>query len=1190
MSTRPLLFALALLVSPGALAATLDADAAGTTAYLTIQSAIDAAVTGDNIRVYSGTYNEAIDYQGKELYIYSRFGSTVTTLDAGGTSTWAVTVDDGEALGTTLDGFTLKNGSAGGIYVANSDLALVDVSVEDLGSTSYYGPGLYASNSTVTAEDSNFSGITGYYGGAMYASGSTLTLNNTSITDNYAYYGSAIYSTSSDFTSSVLTVTGNENVYGGTIYLYDRSTLDATDFTGTGNTSGYGYGSVLQAAYSSDATFTNADISDNFTTYASSGYYGALYIEAASSLTASNVTFSNNEGYGGGAATIYNASSGSFDSCTFTDHTSGYYGPLLISSGDVTVSSSTFSGNSAGYYGGAIYAGSTSTLVVTDTLFDGNTALYYGGALYLYYYVEASITDSTFTENESTNGGAIYAQQLYSTMEVDSCSFTDNLATTGAGGAIYSYYYADMTIADTSFDTNSAAGVGGAIASYSTYGVTDVSNSTFTGNSSTSGGGGAISVQSYSELAVTDSTFTANEAISGGAVYGYYTLGEMAFNNTTFSANVSAGAAGAVYAYYYTETSISDCTFDQNVAYTDGGAVVASYEATPLTIRTSTFSDNMAEHGSGGSVYTYYVVEAELSDNSFTDNFAYASGGAVYGTYLVDLTSTGDTYSGNEASRGYGGAVYHDGYYAGYGNAWITDVSLTDNIAGVSGGGAYLANQDELELDGLTVTGNTASRDFGGGLYMGGNADYSVRHSQFCGNTADEGGGVYATNTTGSASWTNNVVQENTATYAAGIGFVTEPALEFTNNTLLGNEASKDGGNLYLYVVTGTMTNNIVAWSADGDGIVVDDTSSATATTFTYNNFYGNLTDNASGYLTDADLAGFTGNLFVDPDLYAYSADGDCTNDVLLPNGASPMINAGDPSILDGDGSVSDIGAYGGPDNDIEDADGDGFANVVDCDDADASINPGATEVVDDGIDQDCDGIDLTAADLDLDGDGYQTTAVGGTDCDDTDATVNPAAAEVWYDGVDQDCDGNDSDQDSDGWTVDRDCDDTDASVSPDAVEVPYNGIDDDCDDRTSDTDVDGDGHDADVVGGDDCDDGDDGAFPGATEVWYDDVDQDCSGGSDHDQDGDGHDAAASGGDDCNDLDATKITPEDCGFAGEDTGTDDTGIDNGPPDDKEDDGVTAGGECGCTSTSGAAAARLPGVLALGALARRRRRA
>ena len=85
--------------------------------------------------------------------------------------------------------------------------------------------------------------------------------------------------------------------------------------------------------------------------------------------------------------------------------------------------------------------------------------------------------------------------------------------------------------------------------------------------------------------------------------------------------------------------------------------------------------------------------------------------------------------------------------------------------------------------------------------------------------------------------------------------------------------------------------------------------------------------------------------------------------------------------------------------SDIDD-DGDGYTeNDGDCDDTDATIYPGATDI-EDGIDNDCDGeIDEI---FDMDGDGY--TENDG-DCDDTDATVYPGATEL-EDGFDNDCDG----------------------------------------------------------------------------------------------------------------------------------------------------------------------------------------
>ncbi len=163
-------------------------------------------------------------------------------------------------------------------------------------------------------------------------------------------------------------------------------------------------------------------------------------------------------------------------------------------------------------------------------------------------------------------------------------------------------------------------------------------------------------------------------------------------------------------------------------------------------------------------------------------------------------------------------------------------------------------------------------------------------------------------------------------------------------------------------------------------------------------------------------------------------------------------------------------------------------------------------EIPYDGLDQDCDGSDLS----DVDGDGQSPPA----DCDDNDPARFPSAEEIPYDGVDQDCDGSDADDlDGDGYLLLDDCDDTNSEVNPSAVEV-CNGIDDDCDgsadagatDATlwyADTDADGFG-DPDVTelscepqgvtDATDCDDRNPGIYPGAPEVCDDWADNNCDG------------------------------------------------------------------------------------------------
>lgn len=84
------------------------------------------------------------------------------------------------------------------------------------------------------------------------------------------------------------------------------------------------------------------------------------------------------------------------------------------------------------------------------------------------------------------------------------------------------------------------------------------------------------------------------------------------------------------------------------------------------------------------------------------------------------------------------------------------------------------------------------------------------------------------------------------------------------------------------------------------------------------------------------------------------------------------------------------------------DNDGDGFDTTQDCDDTDPAVNPGATENVSNGRDDDCDGAVDEGAELDGDGDGHSAT----TDCDDTDATIHPGAQEANGNNKDDDCDG----------------------------------------------------------------------------------------------------------------------------------------------------------------------------------------
>ena len=317
---------------------------------------------------------------------------------------------------------------------------------------------------------------------------------------------------------------------------------------------------------------------------------------------------------------------------------------------------------------------------------------------------------------------------------------------------------------------------------------------------------------------------------------------------------------------------------------------------------------------------------------------------------------------------------------------------------------------------------------------------------------------------------------------------------------------------------------DVVTWYADSDG-----------------DSYGDAADSQldcnepSGYvLDDTDCDDTDAAVFPSADEYCNGYDDDC-------DGFIDEDDAVDVSTWYAD---RDADGYGDAATTAIDCDQPSryVADDTDCDDRDASQNPGADEYCN-GEDDDCDGdideddaMDVSVWFEDADADGWGNDSVmdtdcdqpsgyvaRGGDCDDTDAAYNPAASETdCADPNDYNCDGSVAyaDNDGDGYAACEECDDNDAAQYPGADEY-CNGEDDDCDGLVdedeavdvatwyADADMDGYGDpgvtdiDCDqplgyVADSADCDDTDATQFPGADERCNGE-DDDCDGAADED-------------------------------------------------------------------------------------------
>ena len=145
---------------------TIYVDINGTGDYTTIQEGINAAINGDTVLVYPGTYFENINYNGKNItvasfYLITQNSSYIhSTIIDGNQNGSVVTFESGEDSTAVLFGFTIQNGNGiydlhnirgGGIFSKNADPKISSCIIKN--NNAEIGAGIHCRYSTITLEN-----------------------------------------------------------------------------------------------------------------------------------------------------------------------------------------------------------------------------------------------------------------------------------------------------------------------------------------------------------------------------------------------------------------------------------------------------------------------------------------------------------------------------------------------------------------------------------------------------------------------------------------------------------------------------------------------------------------------------------------------------------------------------------------------------------------------------------------------------------------------------------------------------------------------------------------------------------------------------------------------------------------------------------------------------------------------------
>lgn len=446
-------------------------------AFNSIQSAIDAANSGNTIGICAGTYFENL-LLDKNLTLQGA-GSDKTMIDGRALRT---TIIIAQGVSATVNGMTVRNG-----------LETSKTPSESRGGGGIRNLGtLHVANCTLTGNEA-YHDTTMPYGGGIFNRG-LLVVDTCLITQNSSPLGGGVFNDltgNATFINSTVSNNGGPGKGGG---IYNRGTVEATGTLITDNWTLEHGGGVMNE--SGSFRLDNSTVTSNGTDYGGGGIYnqsggtvnvihstvtnngsaagGGIYNAQNSTVTLSEASVSNNKvPEGGSGIGIYNLGTLLIDHSTIADNRpSSIFNPDLDAAGGgihnegtATVTDSTIRSNSA-YHGNGHRVGggiwnSGSFAIKTSLLADNQAGS--GGGIYNTASGQFEVANSTLRGNNGPgSGGGIYN---FGAISILNCTIAENNTGSGPNG-IANNPGATLTLQNSIVANNSnLANCGGSITS-----------------------------------------------------------------------------------------------------------------------------------------------------------------------------------------------------------------------------------------------------------------------------------------------------------------------------------------------------------------------------------------------------------------------------------------------------------------------------------------------------------------------------------------------------------------------------------------------------------------------------------------------------------------------------------------------------------------------------------------------------